>query len=220
MILFSYSDLQYSLGKQYASIDSPSEGISYSQAIKSRRFWFFALTHFGFGFCLQTIIVHTVPNAIDAGMSPAVAAGILSIVAGCSILGMLSAGFIADRLGSTRLMSICFTVTTLALAWLIIADDAWMFYLFAAIYGFFYGGVIPLWTLVSAELFGFKSLGSIFGTVLLLGTIGGAIGTPLSGLIFDLTESYDIAFIIATGIGVLTVVLSLLLRRYRRESST
>ncbi len=197
------------------SVDTSVTGISFMQAMRSRRFWFFAMTHFGFGFCLQMIIVHTVPNAIDVGMSAVVAASILSIVAAASILGMLSAGFVTDRLGSTRLLSICLIVTAVALAWLIIATDAWMFYLFAAVYGFFYGAVIPLWTLVSAELFGFKSLGSIFGTVLLLGTIGGAIGTPMSGLIFDLTGSYDIAFIIAAGVSMLTIVSSLLLRRYR-----
>jgi len=201
------------------SVDTSITGTSFTQAMKSRRFWFFALTHFGFGFCLQTIIVHTVPNAIDVGLTAVVAAGILSIVAGASILGMLSAGFVADRLGSTRLMSICLVVTTVALAWLIIAGDVWMFYLFAAVYGFFYGAVIPLWTLVSAELFGFKSLGSIFGTVILLGTIGGAIGTPMSGLIFDITGSYDIALIVAAGISMLTIVSSLLLRRYRQQIS-
>jgi MFS family permease len=199
------------------AVSSPVEGTSFMQAMKSRRFWFFAMTHFGFGFYLQMIIVHTVPNAIDVGMSAVVAASILSIVAATSILGMLSAGFVSDRLGGLNLLSICLFMTTLAVAWLIFASDVWMLYLFAAVFGFFYGGAIPLWTIVSAQLFGFKSLGSIFGTVILLGTIGGAIGTPVSGLIFDLTGSYNIAFIIAASIGVLTIVFVLLLRRYRQK---
>ncbi len=195
--------------------DSSAEGMSFIQTMKSRQFWLLAMTHFGFGFYLQMIIVHIVPNAIDTGLSAVLAAGILSIVGATSILGMLSAGFVSDRLGSIRLLCTCMFVMTLAIAWLLVSGDAWTFYLFATVFGFFYGGAIPLWTMVPVRLFGTRSLGSIFGILMLLGTIGGAIGAPMSGLVFDLAGSYRIAFIVGAGIGVLTIVLSLLLLRYK-----
>jgi MFS family permease len=106
---------------------------------------------------------------------------------------------------------------TVSVVWLIFAEDVWMFYLFAAVFGFFQGGAIPLWTITSAELFGMKSLGMIFGTVMMLGTIGGSIGAPLSGAIFDATGNYDIAFIVGAGIGVMSMMASLLLIRETRR---
>jgi MFS family permease len=192
-------------------------GFSFTEAMKSRRFWLFAMIHFGFGFYLQMVIVHIVPNAIDVGIAAVAAAAILSVMAGSSVLGMLCAGFVAERMGSLRLMGICLLVMTLAIIWLLFAHSTWMLFLFAGVFGFFNGSFLPLLTLVPMRIFGMKSLGSIFGIIMLLGTLGGAIGAPMSGLIFDVTGNYNIAFIVAACIGVMTIVFSLLLRRYLQQ---
>ncbi len=81
--------------------DEPSlvkEGLSITQAIKTRGFWIFGLILFCFFFCIQVIIVHIVPHAIDIGISPIIAASITSIIAGISIISRLSAGFISDKI--------------------------------------------------------------------------------------------------------------------------
>ncbi|MFC1901120.1 MFS transporter [Chloroflexota bacterium] len=194
-----------------------SEGMPFREALKSRRFWLFAATHFGFGFCLQTIIVHIVPNAIDKGIPDVTAAGILSILAASGVIGTLSAGFFSNRIGNLRLLTISLVAFTISIAWLLITGEVWMFYLFAIIFGFFHGAAIPLWTISAAELFGMKSLGMIFGTVMMLGTIGGSIGAPMSGVIFDTTGNYNIAFIVGAGIGVFTILSSILLQRAKRR---
>ena len=200
------------------TVEPAAEGFSFGRAMRSGQFWLFAMTHFGFGFCLQMILVHIVPNAIDVGISSVIAASVLSILAASSILGMLSAGFISSRVGSKRLLSICLFMVTFSITWLLFAGDVWLFYLFAAVFGFFYGGAIPLWTIVPAEFFGTRNLGTIFGMVILLGTLGGAIGAPMSGLVFDLTGSYNTAFIIGAGIGVVMIIFSLLLLRYKQAA--
>ncbi len=198
------------------SVDTLTEGISFREALKSRRFWLFAVTQFGFIFCLQTIVVHIVPNAIDKGVPSVVSAGILSILAAAGVFGTLSAGFFASRIGSLRLLTINLLMFTLSIAWLLVAGEVWMFYLFAVVFGIFHGATIPLWTICAAEMFGMKSLGMIFGTVMMIGTIGGAIGAPLSGVIFDNTGNYNIAFIVGICFGVITIVSSILLQRDRK----
>jgi MFS family permease len=177
-----------------------------------------ALCQFGFGFYLQMVIVHIVPSAIDIGIAPALAAGILSISGGASVLGMLSAGFIAERIGYTKLLFISMVIMAFTLAWLLIAGNVWMLYLFAVVFGLFQGAVIPIWTMVPVKMFGMKSIGTIFGILMLMNTIGGAIGVPVSGLIYDITKSYQIAFIMAAGIGVLTIIFSFVLLRYKRKA--
>jgi len=186
-------------------------GLSFKQVIKASRFWFFGLILFCFIFAVQVIIVHIAPYAVDIGISAIVAASMVSILAGASAIGRFSIGFISDRIGARRALTACVTTFTLALIWLLFAKEVWMLYVFAVVFGVAYGGIVPLQPLVAADLFGLSSLGTIFGAVHFLGTIGGALGAPLAGTIFDVTGSYNLAFLICVIIGALAIILSLIL---------
>ena len=94
-----------------------------------------------------------------------------------------------------------------------------MLYLFAGIYGFGYGGFTALVSLMVAELFGLSSFGALFGIVFFAGAVGGAIGPPLAGRIFDVTGNYQLAFLICAAAGVIALVLALLLRPASGERS-
>ena len=97
--------------------------------------------------------------------------------------------------------------------WLIKSTSSWMFYVFAVFFGPAFGGTISVFALMTPELFGLRHLGMIVGVTMFLGTIGGAIGVPLAGRIFDVTGSYSSAFLVCVIIGVLTIILSLILLR-------
>jgi OFA family oxalate/formate antiporter-like MFS transporter len=71
-----------------------------------------------------------------------------------------------------------------------------MLYLFAAMYGFSHGGFFIVLSPLLADLFGLSSHGAIFGGVFLSATAGGAVGPMLAGRIFDVTGSYQLAFLI------------------------
>ncbi len=191
------------------------EELSLAQAIKTGGFWIFGLTMFCIFFTIQTIIVHITPYAIDIGISAIVAASILSIISAISVIGRLSIGFISNRIGSGLALSACLIMITLAAIWLQFAKGTWTFYLFAVLFGLAFGGIVPLQTIVPAELFGIKFLGAIMGGLMLLGTTGGALGPPLAGSIFDITRSYSLAFIICIILGGVSVLLNLILLRYR-----
>lgn len=186
-------------------------GLSFIQAIQSGRFWIFGFVLFGFMFSFGLIIVHIAPYAVDVGILAMVAASIVSIIGGTSIIGRFSTGFISDKIGARRVLTACLGMLTLALVWLLFAKGIWGFYIFAVIFGIAYGGIIPMFTLVPAELFGLKFLGIISATAALLGTIGGAIGAPVGGSIFDITRSYSLALLICVVIGALALILSLIL---------
>jgi len=197
------------------SVASTGEGFSFNQAIKTCRFWLFAAILFCFFFILQVIVVHIVPYAVDIGISAIVAASILSAIAGGSLIGRNLTGLISDRVGNRLVFTVCLVALTLALIWLLFAKETWMLYVFAVVFGFAYGGLIPLDTLVPAEIFGFSSLGLIFGGLALFSTIGEAIGPLLAGSIFDITGSYSLALLICIIIGALAIILSLILLRLR-----
>jgi len=191
------------------------EGLSLRQAIKAGRFWIWASILLCFFSCLQVMLVHIIPHAIDIGIPAMVAASITSIIAGGSLIGRLSLGFISDKVGGRLVLIACLTLGALALVWLLFAKEIWMLYIFAVIYGFAYGGMILLITIIPAELFGLSSLGVILGGLTLFTTIGGALGAPLAGSIFDITGSYNLAFLICAVICALAVILSLILLKAR-----
>jgi MFS family permease len=197
------------------------EGMSFREAIRTRRFWLFGLILAFFFLYLQVITVHIVPHAVDVGIQPALAATILSVIAGSSVIGRLSMGFVSDRIGSRKALTLCLVLAMLALVWLLFTDKAWGLYLFAAIFGLAYGGIIPLQPILSAELYGLTSLGIILGSLMLVGTVGGAVGAPLAGSIYDVTGSYRWAIIICIVISVLAFIVSLgLLRSKGVEAKT
>jgi len=193
------------------SLASAGEGLSFIQVIKTGHFWMFGFILFGYMFSLQTIIVHIAPHAMDIGILAMVAASIISVIGGASLIGRFSTGFISDKVGARRVLTACIAMLTLALIWVLFAKEIWMFYVFAVVFGIAYGGVVPMFTLIPAELFGLKFLGIISAATMLLGTIGGAIGAPITGSIFDATGSYNLGLLICVIIGALAIILSLIL---------
>jgi len=197
------------------SQSSAMEGLSLRQAIRTRGFWLFGLIQTCALFCLVTVMIHIVPHATDIGIPEGKAASILSSVAAISIVGRLVTGFLSDRIGGRLILTICLSLMTLALIWLLFARELWMFYVFAVLLGLANGGFTTLIPVVSAELFGLVSLGVIMGALGVFMTLGEAIGAPVSGTVFDITGSYQLAFLISIGICTAAVILSLVLLRYK-----
>jgi len=127
-------------------------------------------------------------------------------------VGRFIMGSAGDRFGHRLVMVICFIILAVALSGLQFARELRMLYLFAVIYGFAHGGFFALISPLIAELFGLSSHGVIFGIVNFSGTIGGATGPLLAGRIFDVTGSYQLAFLVCAVVMVVALILSLLLR--------
>ena len=182
-------------------------GASFADAVRSRPFWTFCAVQFCFLPTLVTIPVHIVPHAMDLGMSAGRAATILTVVGAASVIGRLSIGACADRLGGRVAMMLCLVVLITSLAALPFIGEASLLFAFAAVYGIAHGGLFTVVSLVVAEYFGTVSHGALFGAVLFFGTLGGAVGPLLAGQSFDALGSYDMAFFTLTALGLLALVL-------------
>ena len=121
-------------------------------------------------------------------------------------------GAVADKIGNKRAYLACFVLISAALSLLLIARELWMYYLFASVLGFAAGGAVAIRSPVAAELFGLRSHGAILGFLLFGSSIGGAIGPFLAGRIFDITSSYQIAFLTCVSAGVFSLISVLFLR--------
>jgi MFS family permease len=115
--------------------------------------------------------------------------------------------------GGNRMLATGVTTGVMAaLFWLVPARELWMLYLFAAVSGFALGGMSAAESPLIAWLFGLRSHGLIFGVAELGFALGAAAGPFVTGYIFDVTGSYQLAFVIASVLSVIGLILTILLK--------
>jgi MFS family permease len=187
-------------------------GFSPREAIRTWQFWVLSGVFVCSSFCTFAITVHIVPHAIDKGISITSAASILTIIGGLSFAGRIIMGSSGDRIGNKLALIICSVIMVIALSWVVVAKELWMLRLFAAIFGFAYGGFVTIQSPLVAELFGLRAHGVILGAVMFITASGGAVGSLLTGHIFDITESYHLAFLVCVALSVVGLILISILR--------
>ncbi len=196
---------------------TPDESLSFSGAIRIRYFWLFGALMFCFFSSLQVVLVHISPYAVDKGIPALTAAGIVSLISAFSTAGRIATGVLSDRVGGWPMLVICLILSTIALTWLLFVKQAWMFYLFAMLFGIAYGGMVPLTSVVPAELFGLRAFGAIYAGLMLVSTVGESLGAPVAGFIFDTTGEYWPALLICIFLSLLAIALSIIVLKYRRK---
>jgi MFS family permease len=194
--------------------EQPEAGATMKEAFGSKTLWILCLAKFCDLFCLFTVVVHIVPFAVDNGMAPAVAAGILSTIGAMSILGRLLLGGAYDRFGARRSLLACFAILAASLVLLQFASSAWSLFLFAVIYGPAHGGFFTITSPSVAEYFGTRTHGTLFGLVVSCGTFGATLGPIVAGGLFDGFGSYSAAFALLLGISLLGVAVASMLPRH------
>ena len=202
---------------------SAPAGLHLLQTAKTRNFWLVYFIWLLFAFCLYTVTTHIVPHAIDLGINPIQAASILSLTGGIGILGKIVMGRVSDSIGRKNAAMICTLLIAGAMLWLTQSSDLWMLYLFAAAFGFSYGGLGPPVSAFVSDTFGLRHIGLILGILEIGWGTGAAAGPALAGYIFDARGEYVIAFLTAMTAMLLATVLASLLKtpnNYRGDKAT
>ena len=196
--------------KQEFLLETPP--FSLREAVHTRQFWLASGMFFCFGFSVYTIMAHIVLDATGLGMSSISAPNILATIGGLSLVGRIVLGSAADRFGNRQVFIIGFILMAAALFWLVPNKEVWGLYLFAAVFGFAFGGCATSESPLVAGLFGLSSHGLILGVMSLLGfTFGAAIGPFIAGYIFDMTSSYQLTFIVSGAVSIVGLILTVLL---------
>ena len=190
--------------------------LSLLQVFRTRSFWLLGFIWLFYASCLFLVLTHIVPHATDIGISTMEAAVILSLIGGASAAGRVLMGSVSDSIGRKTTAIICSLLQAGAMVWLIWSQELWMLYLFALVYGFAYGGLTPPVTALIGDIFGLGNIGVILGVLEIGWGVGAAIGSAIGGLIFDVSNSYSIAFLIgAAAMSIVTLLIPLI----RRETS-
>ena len=162
--------------------------------------------------------VHIVAYCGDLGYGPARGAEMLSAMLGFGILSRIGSGLIADRLGGAVTLLIGSVLQGIALFLYLLFDGLVSLYIISALFGLFQGGIVPMYAIIVRRYFSPKEVGIRLGIVLMATLFGMALGGWMSGVIFDHTGSYRVAFLngLIWNLVNAVIVLWLILRPTRR----
>jgi MFS family permease len=191
---------------------APAHDLSTADVVRTPQFWAIALTHFACCAAHSGPIFHMVTHAIDQGVAGMTAATVLSLSGLASIAGRIATGMLADRYGAKRTLIVGLSLQAVMVFLYLFAKDAAAFYALAAVFGLAYGGVMPLYALVTREYFGDKVMGAAYGGVFLVSTLGMGLGSFAGGWLYDTLGSYAWLYISSTAIGVAAGLLALTFR--------
>ena len=139
--------------------------------------------------------VHIVAYCGDLGHGVAHGAVMLSLMLGFGIVSRLVSGVICDRIGGRRTLLLGSTAQALGLVLFLPFDGLVSLYVLSALFGLSQGGIVPAYAVIIREFFPPEEAGVRVATVLMATVFGMALGGWMSGVIFDLTGSYQTAFV-------------------------
>lgn len=179
---------------------------------RSPQFWLIAFTHFACCVAHSGPIFHMVANATDQGVGMMSAAMVFGVAGLASIVGRIATGLIADRVGSKPTLVAALALQAPAILLYGGIQGTASFYLLGIVFGIAYGGVMPLYALLTREYFGQKVMGGAYGAIYMLQAIGMGLGTFGGGWLYDRLGGYGWMFVGAAIIAALAMLLAFGLR--------
>jgi MFS family permease len=183
-----------------------------AQALRTPQFAAIALTHFACCAAHSGPIFHMVSYAIDCGMAAMTAATVFGTAGAAALGGRVLCGLIADRVGAKPTLLVGLAVQATAISLYLVVRDAWSFYALAALFGLAYGGVMPLYAILVREYFGGAIMGTMFGAVAMISTLGMAFGPWGGGWLYDTFGSYFWLYVASFSIGLGAVAIGITTR--------
>ncbi len=163
--------------------------------------------------------VHIVAYSGDLGHGAAPGAQMLSLMLGFGIVSRLASGWVCDRIGGRRTLLLGSSLQALALILFLPFDGLTSLYILSALFGLFQGGIVPAYAVIIREFFPPEEAGVRVATVLMATVFGMALGGWMSGMVFDLTGSYQTAFLNGILWNLLNIAIAVaLLRRPGRSA--
>lgn len=139
--------------------------------------------------------VHIVALCSDLGYGTARGAQMLSVMLACGIISRLVFGWISDYIGGAATLLLSAGLQAVALILFLPNQSIEILFLVSALFGLFQGGIVPSYALIVRQYFRPAQAATRVGLAIAATLLGMALGGWASGAIFDLTGSYDAAFV-------------------------
>jgi MFS family permease len=197
---------------QEGGVASQQPAIPIRQLIRSPQLITLVLTNF---FCCATHsgpIIHTVSYAVTCGIPLTTAVTIYSVEGLAGLGGRIAFGLAGDRFGARRTLITGLLMQAFFAASYYFASSLSSFYAVAVVFGFTYGGVMPLYAVLARENFPLRMMGTVIGATAMAGSLGMATGPVLGGWLYDTFGRYGALYLVAWGFGIIAVIMAMTFR--------
>ncbi|MDH0093239.1 MFS transporter [Achromobacter mucicolens] len=191
---------------------APDANLSLTQAIREAftrpGFWLLNLGFLACGFQLAFIGTHLPAYLMDKGLRASDAVAALAIIALTNVMGTYVCGILGAHHRRKYLLAGIYLIRTAAIAlFVLLPPTTGSVYVFAAVMGFVWLGTVPLTNGLIAQVFGVRYITTLFGFVFFGHQVGSFLGVWLGGVVFEATRSYDLIWLGAMTLGVLSAAL-------------
>jgi MFS family permease len=197
--------------------DGPRKDMTLTEAMKTRSLWLIFTFMLFCGTADFLVATHLIPFATDYGISPTSAGNMLAWMGLLGMAGILVAGPTADRIGNKIPLSMVFFLRVLLLLLIVKYQNPVSLYIFALLFGFTFLITAPLLPALIGNLFGLSHVGLISGFLMTIHYLGGGLGAFFGGLIFDITGSYQNAFLLLSLISLIAAISCILIQEKRHD---
>jgi len=198
--------------------DPGNRAVSFSpeQARRTPAFWIALGNHALWAMIITAVFFNLLPIFDSLGVSPIVAAATYTTYAGASLLTQLALGPLANKGPLQILLLVCMGTLAVGIAVLSISTTAFVAHIYAVVIGISTGLISLVGGTLLPRYFGRKHLGKLRGAVMTAQVAGSSLGPFITGLIFDLTGSFQVSLWIFVAILIPSAVISLWAKKPQR----
>jgi MFS family permease len=207
----------YGADDNYVPTKQTTDANIMAKATRSLDFWLLTITFFVCGATSNGLIgVHFIAHAVEHGFAKEIAASTLAFMGVFNFVGTIASGWLTDRYNPRFLLAIYYTFRGVSLLLLPFIHDYMGLAVFAILFGLDYIATVPPTVALTADTFGRRNVGVVYGWIFCAHQIGAASASWFGGAIRDTYGSYNIAFIIGGGVAIAGGLLALGIRRMRQ----
>ncbi len=166
-------------------------------AMSTRAYWQLAQVFSFTALAMYAMLAQIVAYLVHLGLSPLEAATAFGTAGLLSVLGMMASGWSSDRFGARATATASFVSTFLGIGFLVLLSyhpARWLVIPFVLLFGISQGARGPIVASLTARLFRGPGFATINGTIFASMSIGAALGSWMSGVLFDMTGGYRASF--------------------------
>jgi MFS family permease len=181
-----------------------------AEAFGHRSYVLLVLGFFTCGFQLLFITVHLPAYLVDRGLSVDAGALALGTIGLFNIIGSITAGWLGNRMPKRYLLSIIYTLRSLAvIGFITLPVTNTSALIFGAVMGLLWLSTVPPTSSLVAIMFGTRWMATLFGFAFFSHQVGGFLGVWLGGLLYASTGSYNVVWWLSVVLGVISAIINL-----------
>ena len=219
------SAIELSGKEKLKSIQSDDFEVGTRQALMSRAFWWITIALAIQHLATNAVSTHIMPYLSSVGVARSVGSLIAAALPIASMSGRFGFGWLGDMVKKKPLTAAGFAMMAVGLVSFGYADNftgsmAGLLIIFLAMYGMGYGGTTTMRSILPKAYFGTKNYATILGFITGIDAIGGVLGAPVAGYVYDRWGDYHYVWVVLAVLSFICVVMMVTAPPFKRPEKT